>query len=181
VRRRWLIFAVIGICFGIADWYFLDLLAALSQSQALNENLQMASASIRGLITMFLIISNLGVWLIPVIPIAIYEMKCSQSLWRAALSAVLVWSAALFSYYAYYAFRLMFVGLPNLDFMLYSNHSSASYWVDWLLPFRQIILDQFVEWIGIALIGGAIVGTLSAYAFQLYSKRRNAKKVALLN
>lgn len=172
MRNRWLIYVAIGLCFGFADWYFLDLLASLSQNQALNENLLQAPEYIRVMIVMVLVISNYGVWLIPVIPAAIYEMKCSQSLRRAAISAVIVWSAAMLSYYAYYAFMLMFVGLPNMDFMLFSNRQSVAYWADWWPPFRRVILNQFVEWIGIAVIGGAIVGTLSAYVFNHTSKKR---------
>jgi hypothetical protein len=175
LRNRWLIYVAVGLCFGFADWYFLDLLASLSQNQALNENLLQAPEYIRVLILMVLVISNYGVWLIPVIPAAIYEMKRSQSLRRAATSAVIVWSAAMLSYYAYYAFMLMFVGLPNMDFMLFSNRQSVAYWADWWPPFRRVILNQLVEWIGIAVIGGAIVGMLSAFVFKSLSKRRLQK------
>jgi hypothetical protein len=176
MRNRWLIYIAVGLCFGFADWYFLDLLASLSQNQALNENLLQAPEYIRVLIVMVLVISNYGVWLIPVIPTAIYEMKRSQSLRRAAISAVIVWSMAMLSYYAYYAFMLMFIGLPNMDFMFFSNRQSATYWADWWPPFQRVILAQFFDWIGIAVIGGVIVGTLSAYVFNLVSKRRRQRE-----
>ena len=81
-------------------------------------------------------------------------------------------------YYSYYAFMLMFVGLPNMDFMLFSNHQSATYWDDWWIPFKRVILDQFIEWLGIAVIGGTIVGTLSAYAFS-FSLTRSVQKESL--
>lgn len=102
MRNRWLIYVAVGLCFGFADWYFLDLLASFSQNQALNESMLQAPEYIRVLIVMVLVISNYGVWLIPVAPAAIYEMKRSQSLRRAAISAVSVWSAAMLSFYAYY-------------------------------------------------------------------------------
>ena len=101
---------------------------------------------------------NYGIWLIPVIPVAIYEMKRSHSIRKAALAAILIWSTAIFSYYTYYAILLMFFGLPNLEFMLFSNHQTVSYWADWWPPFKRVILDQFVEWIGIAVIGGGDCG-----------------------
>jgi hypothetical protein len=176
MRNRWLIYVAIGLCFGFADWYFLDLLASLGQNQALNGNLLQAPGYIRIIIVMVFVISNYGVWLIPVIPTAIYEMKRLQSLRRAAISAVIVWSSAMLSYYAYYAFMLMFVGLPNMDFMLFSNRQSATYWADWWPPFQRVILAQFIDWIGIAVIGGVIVGTLSAYVFNLASKRRRQRE-----
>ena len=37
MRNRWIIYLAIGLCFGILDWYFLDLLASLNQIQFLNE------------------------------------------------------------------------------------------------------------------------------------------------
>ncbi len=153
--RRWLIYAAIGLGFGIADWFFLDLLASLSQNQVLNETLPQMPEVIRLLIVIILVAANYGIWLIPVIPAAIYEMRRSLSLRRAALSAVIVWCAAMVSYYAYYAFMLMAVGLPNMEFMLLSNRRSATYWADVWPPFQRVILAQFAEWIGIAVIGGA--------------------------
>ncbi len=126
---------------------------------------------IRILTVIILVAANYGIWLIPVIPVAIYEMSRSHSLRRAALSAVIVWSAAMVSYYAYYAFMLMAVSLPNMEFMLFSNRRSATYWADMWPPFRRVIVAQFAEWIVIAVIGGAMVGTLSAYVYHLLTKR----------
>jgi hypothetical protein len=171
MRNRWLIYVVIGLCFGFADWYFLDILASLGQNQALNESLNQLPEYIRILIVIGLVISNYGVWLIPVIPTAIYEMNRSHSLTRAAISSVVVWISAMVSYYTYYTFMLMFVGLPNMDFMLLSNHISPTYWVDWWKPFQRVILDQFGEWIIIAVIAGAIVGIMSAFIFNFLSRK----------
>ena len=172
MRLRGLLYFVVGLGFGLADWYFLDLLASLSQNQILNDNLLQAPEYVRILSAAVLVIANYGVWLIPVIPAAIYETNRSQSLRRAALSAVIVWSAAMLSYYTYYAFILMFVGAPNMDFMLLSNRQSPTYWTDWWPPFQRVILDQFVQWIGIAVAGGALAGVASAHLSNLLSKRR---------
>lgn len=172
MRNRWIIYVAIGLCFGILDWYFLDLLASLNQIQFLNEGLP---AFVQVLVVILLVSMNYGIWLIPVIPVAIYEMKRSNSIRKSAGAAIIVWSVAILSYYAYYAFLLMFVGLPNLDFMLFSNKQTASYWTDFWPPFKRIILDQFVEWIGIAVIGGGIVGSMSAYLFKRVTKKKVAK------
>jgi len=172
MRNRWIIYVAIGLCFGILDWYFLDLLASLNQIQFLNEGLP---AFVQVLVVILLVSMNYGIWLIPVIPVAIYEMKRSNSIRKSAGAAIIVWSVAILSYYAYYAFLLMFVGLPNLDFMLFSNKQTASYWTDFWPPFKRIILDQFVEWIGIAVIGGGIVGSMSAYLFKCVTKKKVAK------
>ncbi len=171
MRNHWWIYGLIGLCFGILDWYFLDLLASFGKNQALNEYINQAPVYIPILTIITLVTLNYGIWLVPVIPVAIREMKISHSMRLAAISAVIVWAAAMVSYYSYYAFLLMFVGLPNLDFMLFSNHSAPQYWDNWWPTFRGLILGQFLEWIVIAIICGSIVGTVSAYIFNRISKR----------
>jgi hypothetical protein len=170
MRKRWLIYIAIGLIFGIVDWYFLDLLASLLDRLGQDETL-FEAAYARLLIIAVFMSWNYGIWLVPVVPTAIYEVKRSQSLRKAALAAVVVWAAAILSYYAYYTFLLMFVGLPNLDFMLFSNRQSLTYWTDWWPPFQRAVLSQFIEWIGIAVISGALVGTFSAYLYRRISKR----------
>jgi hypothetical protein len=179
MRKCWLVYILMGLLFGWVDWYFLDLLASFSRNQTLSDAVFQIPGIIQLLIVAIVISLNYGVWLIPAIPFAIYEMRCSHSLWRAALSAILVWCMALLSYYAYYAFLLMFVGLPNLDFMLFSNRHSVTYWADWWPPFRRMIVYQLVEWIGIGIIGGAVVGTMSASLYARISKKR-IEKAALV-
>lgn len=173
--KRWLVYIVIGLFFGIVDWHFLDLLASLLDQLGQDESL-FAGVFTRLLIIAVFMSLNYGIWLVPVVPTAIYEVKRSRSLRKAAVAAVVVWAAAIFSYYAYYTFLLMFVGLPNLDFMLFSNRQSPTYWADWWPPFRRAVLSQFVEWIGIALIGGAMVGALSAYVYRHIAKRRVSRR-----
>ncbi len=172
MRKSWRIYVLIGLCFGILDWYFLDLLASLGKNQALNESINQAPVYISILVVIIIVSLNYGIWLVPVIPAAIYETKRSKSVRSAAISAVIVWAAAMVSYYGFYAILLMFVGLPNLDFMLFSNRVSTQYWIDWWPMFQKLILGQFLEWIVIAVICGSIVGTLSAYVYNRLSKRR---------
>jgi len=155
------------------DWYFLDLLASLNRVQFLNGN---PPEYVQVAVILLLVAMNYGIWLIPVIPAAIFEMKRSNMVHKAALAAVLIWSAAILSYYIYYACLFFFVGLPNLEFMLFSNRQLVSYWIDLWPPFKRMIVDQFAEWIGIAAIGGGIVGMLSAYIYVRYSKAK--KKTA---
>ncbi|MCC6192579.1 MAG: hypothetical protein IT318_26435 [Anaerolineales bacterium] len=169
MRSRWLVYVLLG--FGLADWYFLDLLASVSQNQALSQHIDQANALTRLVVVLAIISANYGIWLVPLMPAAIYEMKRSGSVRLAALAAVLVWSAAMVSYYAYYAFMLMWVGLPNMDFMLFANRHLPGYWADWWPPFRRVIVEQFLEWMGIAVVGGTIVGALTALAYRWIAKR----------
>ena len=41
-----------------------------------------------------------------------------------------------------------------------------------VVSFQQVILNQFIEWIGVAIVGGAIVGALSAAGVRLFLQRR---------
>lgn len=174
-RKRWLTYILVGLVFGVFDWYFLDLLAtalsAIGQDEA-----RFASPVARLAIIAVFMGMNFGVWLVPVIPAAIYEVKRSRSIRRAALAAIFIWVAAIFSYYAFYTFLLMFVGLPHLEFMLFSNRAAPTYWADWWPPFRRVIFDQFFEWIGIAVVGGAIIGVLSAFLYNFIATRRTSTR-----
>lgn len=179
-RKRWLTYILIGLAFGVVDWYFLDLLATAFTALGQDET-RFASPIVRLLLVAIVMGLNFGVWLVPVIPAAIYEVKRSRSLRRAALAAVLIWVAAIFGYYTFYAFLLMFVGAPHLEFMLFSNRHAPTYWADWWPPFRRVILNQFIEWIGIAVIGGALTGALSAYLYNFITHRRAPARPATQN
>ncbi len=60
MQKRWLKYAAIGLCFGIADWYFLDLLAAPGRDPALSERLLQAPDYVRLLAVTALVASNSG-------------------------------------------------------------------------------------------------------------------------
>lgn len=171
MRNRWLIYIIVGLCFGIIDWYFLDFLASSFALLGQNESVSETAFLLVLMIAVFITL-NYGIWLVPVIPTAIFEVRRSHSLWKATLASALIWVTAIFSYYTFYTFLLMFVGLPHLEFMLFSNLQSATYWADWWLPFRRVVLDQFFDWIGIAVLGGVIIGALGAHLFNVVSKRR---------
>ena len=62
--------------------------------------------------------------------------------------------------------------------MLFVHRNLPSYWNNWWVSFQQVILNQFMEWIWVAIVGGAIVGALSAAGVRLFWQRR--KKVRLI-
>jgi hypothetical protein len=178
VRRRWLFFIVIGLFFGVIDWYYLDGLSSFLSDFGSSSNMNNAAPVVQLLGIAMIIILNWGFWLVPVIPAAIYESKHSKSIGLAALSAITVWSFAILSYYGYYTILLLFWGLPNLDFMLFSNRNSPTYWQDWQPIFQRLILNQFFEWIVVALIGGAVVGALTGFVHRYLLKRKS--KLAII-
>jgi hypothetical protein len=167
MKQRWWKYLLIGLAFGIADWLFLQRLAFVT-SGINADNLFIG-------LQLLIVAANWGIWLVPAIPAAIYEERQSQSLWRAGVACVIVWSAAIFSYYAFYTYLLLFDGIIHLEFMLYSNRQSPTYWEDFMPPFRRLIIGQVLEWIGIAIVGGAMVGVLSALLYRRFQQRRLKK------
>jgi hypothetical protein len=173
VPRRWLFFIVIGLFFGVMDWYYLDGLSSFLAWFGSHSNMNNAAPVVQLLGIAMIVILNWGFWLVPVIPVAIYESKRSRSIGLAALSAITVWSFAILSYYGFYTILLLFWGLPNLDFMLFSNRNSTTYWQDWKPVFQRLITNQFLDWILVALIGGAIVGAMTGILHRYLIQRRS--------
>lgn len=174
MQRRWLFYGIIGLFFGIVDWYYLDLLASTLQKMDEGLGLENAPAPLQLLIIAVILLLNWGIWLVPVIPVALFEAKRSKSIGLSALAAVTVWSLAIVGYYLHYTFLLMFWGLPHMDFMLFANRHLPTYWQDWKPAFQRVILSQFFEWLGVALFGGALVGGLTGAAYRRFvSGKRN--------
>lgn len=166
LHSRYLRYLLIGLVFGIVDWYYLVGLGRFPWQNILGD------ATVPWIAIPLIIGLNYGIWLVPVIPIAIFEVRRSQSVLRAAMAAVLTWCAAIFAYYAYYTLLLTFVGLPNMDFLLFGNRQSPTYWSDWMKVFNRVILAQFAEWVVVAVVGGAIVGAGCAGLYGWWTRRR---------
>lgn len=175
MRRRWLIYVLIGLVFGIIDWYYLDLLQSGLSFVNSHSDINNAAPVLQFLFIVLIVVLNWGFWLIPVIPVAAYEEKRSNSIGLAVLSAIIVWSLAVLNYYLYYTVLLLFWGLPSVEFMLLSNRNSPSYWQDFNPLFQRLILDQFFDWIPIALFGGAIVGALTGVIYRHYRGRKSKR------
>jgi hypothetical protein len=174
MKQRWWKYLLVGLAFGIADWFFLQGLSSMT-SRINGDNLFIVWQL---LIIALIVTANWGIWLVPAIPAAIYEERKSQSLWRAGLACMIVWSAAIFSYYALYSYLLLFDGVIHLEFMRYSNRQSPTYWEDFMPPFRRLIIGQVLEWIGVAIVGGAVVGVVSALLYRRFQQRRLKKLTA---
>ena len=152
MRKRFAIYVAAGVLFGILDWYYLNGLA----------NFHWGSLGESILVIPIILFLNFGIWLLPVVAVAICEERRSHSLRQAALSGAIVWASAITSYYLYYTVLLAFFGLPHMEHLLFINRNELTFWSEWSIAFKRIILSQFLEWIGIALVGGGVVGYLSA-------------------
>ncbi len=76
------------------------------------------------------------------------------------LAGVLAWSCAIFSYYTYYGILLSLGKLPHLEHFNIFGDKYEAFWYEYWQMFNRIILNQFFEWIIIAVNGGAIIGAV---------------------
>lgn len=71
LKKRWYLYGLIGLIFGIIDWFYLDLLA-FGLSPSLPENPFIAIP--------VMIALNYGIWLVPIIPVTVYESRRADSI-----------------------------------------------------------------------------------------------------
>jgi hypothetical protein len=130
-QKRWLIYPLVGLIFGVIDWYYLDLLAHFPWGEIGNNPV----------VVPIIIALNYSIWLVPVLPITIYETRMSLSAFRSALAGTVCWSASILSYYSFYALLLAFWGLPNMDHLLLLGDKPAGFWQEWKIAFQKIIFS----------------------------------------
>lgn len=72
VRRRWIIYLAIGTVFGAIDFFYLEFLNRFPGDQFL------FISGPTGWMLKFLVL-NLGLWLVPVVPVALYEARLRRA------------------------------------------------------------------------------------------------------
>ena len=149
-RHRFLLYALIGLFFGMIDWFYLNSLAHISWG-SLGESI---------LVVPIIIGMNYGIWLVPIIPAVIYEARHAQRIRNSMFAGMLTWSCAIFSYYAYYGILLSLGKLPHLEHLNIFGNKDETFWYYYWQMFKGIIIGQFFEWIIIAISGGGIIGAL---------------------
>lgn len=93
MKRRWLTYIEIGIIFGILDFYFLP----------------------HSVFWLF------AVWLVPIIPIILYQANVSHSKKLSALASSLTWCVGVVFYYITNVAQLAF-GSSSQPWLRISNH-----------------------------------------------------------
>jgi hypothetical protein len=142
-KNRWLYYIFFGILFGIFDFYY------QRPVQSIKNNL-------------LLIFVILVVWLFLAVPVAINEVKVTGSPWKAALASMVSWMVAVISYYLYMTFKLVFIGEPSRPEMHISNRADPYFWDNIKNHLLGDVLGGVGEWILVAIIGGIVVGHLTA-------------------
>lgn len=142
------------------DWFYLNWIAHISWG-SLGQSI---------LVVPIILLMNYGIWLLPIIPVVIYEVRYADKIISPMLACSLTWCSAIFSYYSYYAVLLSIGKLINLEHLNIFGEKYDTFWPEYWQMFNRVILDQFLEWIIIAIIGGAAIGALT---FWLFHKKAN--------
>ncbi len=85
MQRRWFIYILIGLLFGVFDWFFLEFITRFPWQQVFGNT---GIGAIIGLVVLLGL--DLGIWLVPVIPIGWYEARRSRSKLKSALASLAV-------------------------------------------------------------------------------------------
>lgn len=145
-RKRWVIYGLTGITFGVFDYFF---------QQAVSQH----SSLIARVVVIY------GIWLIPLIPIALHEARVSNSIVKSALASALTWSVAIVSYYFYMAVELIIIGKDSRPELQFSNHQDPYYWSNIGQIFSGDVSGGIVEWIALAVIGGWLIGFTIGFVY----------------
>ncbi len=161
-RKRFLIYSLLGITFGVADWHYLDLLAYAQWGTLQNQ----------AWMVWVVIALNVGVWLLPLLPVALHESRVSLSAKSAALAGALCWSSSILGYYLYYTALLASGRLPHMTHLNIFQEWSAGFWQGWSAAFQKIILQQVIEWLPVSIVGGALLGLCVGWVWVRTRKAR---------
>ncbi len=161
-RNRFLGYAVVGVLFGVVNWFFLNYVFQLG----------------------FLILSTVGlgdpiltdplldkltqwsfviVWALQALVIILIEIWISRRPVLSALAVTLSWFVANVAYYVIYAGKLLLgFGGPQLGVRL--DQGWATYWQGVSeLRVHQMVGRDFLLWGTVAIVGGIIVGWLGGF------------------
>lgn len=147
MKNRWIIYIIVGIFFGVFDFYYQEFTGGVISSYF-----------------MWYIVAW-GIWLIPIIPISIYEAKVTKSSLRSAFASVITWSISIVSYYLFLPVKLVFIGQMSREELHISNYRDKFYWINLKGLFMDDVLSGVIEWIGIAIVGGLVIGLFISFIY----------------
>ena len=158
MKRRWLIYIVVGVLFGIFDFYYPTIFLHFTFDPHYG-------GQIIGFAFTF------GVWLVPVIPIVLYEAQVSRSKLFPALASSLTWCISIIFYYVTNVFQLA-KGSSYQPWMRISNYRAPGFLSNWENEL-SVDLTNTLEWVVFASIAGFIIGFLVSliYLFFFRNKR----------
>ncbi len=157
MRRRWIVYAFIGILFGVFDFFYQGLLQVYLDSSIVR------------------VILTFAIWLVPAIPVVLHEAWITASRWKASLACILTWSAAIVSYYLYMGVALAFFSFSTRPELHVSNSASPYFLSNWISVLRYDILGGMIEWAVLGVVGGFLVGWVVSALDLAWIKIRGGK------
>jgi hypothetical protein len=88
------------------------------------------------------------------------------------VAVVVFWCAAIVGYYGFYAYLLLFVGLPHMDFMVVRRMQPGATWTEWWLTFQHVILKQWLEGTVVVTVTGAVAGPIMTFILRRFLNKR---------
>ena len=171
MKKRWLVYTLIGIVFGVFDFYYQTFISNTFSDQLVG--------GLGGSLLWRILI--VGIWLVPIIPIILHEAKSSHSLWLPALASALTWSTSVVAYYLTNAFQLAIIGVPSRPEMHISNCNDPYFWVNWRGVLLVDLVANNVEWLVVGVIGGTVIGFLLSFIYlrlkAVHERRLRNKRV----
>lgn len=155
MKQRWTIYLLIGFLFGVFDFYYHDFISRITGGFA------------------WLSLS-LGIWLIPTIPVALYEAHTSRSKRRSAAASLLIWCTALLSYYLANIAQLALIGDSDWPDLHISHGADPFFWQSWSKVFWQVIVAGIAEWMVVAVVGGFLVGCIASSIYLYLSGNKDS-------
>lgn len=159
MKKRWIIYGIIGILFGIFDFYYQEFTEGLNY--IFNKN-----------ILVWFIVAW-GIWLIPVIPIDFYEAKTFKNIKKPIIANIFIWVIAVCSYYIWIPIKWVFIGQPSMSFMYISNYNNEHYLDNLKNTFWELITEDAPEWIVVAIVGGSVIGFLVGFSYIHLKRQKN--------
>lgn len=169
MKKRWLAYFLVGLLFGAVYWHYFTVVAQFFSK--LNLDLENDSGLFVFFAMLIMLVTHLGVWIVPATLPAVYEYRYSRQKQHAVFAVVLVSMSAVLGYYLMYLFLLAFVGLPHMEHLLAFGPSGEFFWHNWATAFPQLILLNFVKWEAVWLICGGILGLLTTFSYSAWVEK----------
>jgi hypothetical protein len=169
MKRRLFGYLALGALFGAFDFVYLGFLRALPADRLFGAG--PLGRSLQLIVTFGVL--NLGIWLIPAVPAALYEARRSGSRALAALASLLVWVAGIVAYYLAYGAQFA-LGVPGREEMALAQIGAPRFWANWGSLLRHDVLGGMIEYMLLAVVGGAVVGLVVGSLSMRRADRRGA-------
>lgn len=176
MRNHWFVYLLAGLAFGIVEWVLMDFLSVPAQSPYFSEAMEKIDKGptvVQIGVVLLLVLVMYGVWFAAAIPVMIHELNQSKSVAITTVAVVVFWCAAIVGYYGFYAYLLLFVGLPHMDFMVITRMQPGASWAEWWLTFQRVIVRQWLEGTVVVAVAGAVAGPIMAMILRRFFNKRS--------